>query len=258
MNAWLKITIGLAICTTLLACSKKDDPPPTTIPAPSVTAFTPTTAAQGATVTITGTDFTGTTAVSFGGTAAASFTVVSTTSITAVVGAGASGNVSVTTGKGTAILSGFTYTVAPPVQKGLVIHHANTNQCYGKAITTDANDNIIAAELFQTNINGKAFTSAGTIDALFSKYDKNGNLIWDKTAGGANCITTPHGVETDAVGNVFVTGYFGQTTNATGRSISFDTKTITSKSDYDVFLAKYNSAGSIQWALALGNSTGVT
>ncbi|MFM7429666.1 MAG: hypothetical protein ACKO1F_07175, partial [Flammeovirgaceae bacterium] len=85
-------------------------------------------------------------------------------------------------------------TVAPPVQKGLVIHHANTNQCYGKAITTDANDNIIAAELFQTNISGKSFNSAGTIDGLFSKYDKNGNLIWDKTAGGANCITTPHGV----------------------------------------------------------------
>jgi hypothetical protein len=139
----------------------------------------------------------------------------------------------------------------------LVIHHANTNQCYGKAITTDANDNIIAAELFQTNINGKSFNSAGTIDALFSKYDKNGNLIWDKTAGGANCITTPHGVETDAVGNVFITGYFGQTANSTGRIISFDTKTISSKSDYDVFLAKYNSSGSIQWALALGNTTGV-
>ena len=155
-------------------------------------------------------------------------------------------------------LKWFVHQQNPTIQKGLVIHHANTNQCYGKAITTDANDNIIAAELFQTNINGKSFTSAGIIDGLFSKYDRNGNLIWDKTAGGANCITTPHGVETDAAGNVFVTGYFGQTANTTGRTISFDTKTITSKSDYDVFLAKYNSAGSIQWALALGNPTGVT
>jgi hypothetical protein len=227
-------------------------------PIPSITSFTPATAGAGTTVTITGVNLTAATVVNFGGTAATSFTVINSTTITAVVGAGASGNVSVTTGNGTAIRSGFTYTVAPPIQKGLVIHHANTNQCYGKAITTDANDNIIAAELFQTNINGKSFTSAGTIDGLFSKYDKNGNLIWDKTAGGANCITTPHGVETDAAGNVFVTGYFGQTANTTGRTISFDTKTITSKSDYDVFLAKYNSAGSIQWALALGNPTGVT
>ena len=253
------IAFGLfGVVVMMLPSCKKDQPTPTTIPAPSVTSFTPTTAAQGATVTITGTNFIGATVVSFGGTAATSFSVVNSTTIAAVVGAGTSGIVSVTTGNGTATLSGFTFTVAPPVQKGLVIHHANTNQCYGKAIATDANDNIIAAELFQTNINGKSFTSAGTIDALFSKYDKNGNLIWDKTAGGANCITTPHGVETDAVGNVYVTGYFGQTANATGRSISFDSKTITSKSDYDVFLAKYNFAGSIQWALALGNPTGVT
>jgi hypothetical protein len=246
-----------AIGMMLFSCKKEKSNPIVNTTA-TITSFTPNTATQGVTVTITGTNFIGVTAVSFGGTAATSFSVVNSTTITAVVGAGASGNVSVITGNGTAILSGFTYTVAPPIQKGLVIHHANTNQCYGKAITTDANDNIIVAELFQTNINGKSFTSAGIIDGLFSKYDRNGNLIWDKTAGGANCITTPHGVETDAAGNVFVTGYFGQTANSTGRTISFDTKTITSKSDYDVFLAKYNSAGSIQWALALGNPTGVT
>jgi hypothetical protein len=246
-----------AIGMMLFSCKKEKSNPIVNTTA-TITSFTPNTATQGVTVTITGTNFIGVTAVSFGGTAATSFSVVNSTTITAVVGAGASGNVSVITGNGTAILSGFTYTVAPPIQKGLVIHHANTNQCYGKAITTDANDNIIVAELFQTNINGKSFTSAGIIDGLFSKYDRNGNLIWDKTAGGANCITTPHGVETDAAGNVFVTGYFGQTANTTGRTISFDTKTITSKSDYDVFLAKYNSAGSIQWALALGNPTGVT
>jgi hypothetical protein len=246
-----------AIGMMLFSCKKEKSNPIVNTTA-TITSFTPNTATQGVTVTITGTNFIGVTAVSFGGTAGTSFSVVNSTTITAVVGAGASGNVSVITGNGTAILSGFTYTVAPPIQKGLVIHHANTNQCYGKAITTHANDNIIAAELFQTNINGKSFTSAGIIDGLFSKYDRNGNLIWDKTAGGANCITTPHGVETDAAGNVFVTGYFGQTANTTGRTISFDTKTITSKSDYDVFLAKYNSAGSIQWALALGNPTGVT
>ena len=251
-----KLTFFLLLAISI-SCNEASDSDGSS-PIPSITSFTPATAGAGTTVTIIGVNLMAATVVNFGGTAATSFTEINSTTITAVVGAGTSGNVSVTTSNGTATLSGFTYTVAPPAQKGLVIHHANTNQCYGKAITTDANDNIIAAELFQTNINGKAFTCAGTIDALFSKYDKNGNLIWDKTAGGANCITTPHGVETDAAGNVFVTGYFGQTANTTGRTISFDTKTITSKSDYDVFLAKYNSAGSIQWALALGNPTGVT
>lgn len=82
------------------------------------------------------------------------------------------------------IVGGDTGTV-PPVQKGLVIHHANTGQCYGKDITVDNQDNFIIAELFQGSINGKPFTSAGIIDALFAKHDKNGNIIWEKTAGGA-------------------------------------------------------------------------
>jgi uncharacterized delta-60 repeat protein len=81
---------------------------------PTVTSFTPTSGATGTTVTITGTNFTGASAVSFGGTAAASFNVVSATQITAVVGSGASGSVSVTTPGGTATEIGFIYCTDPP------------------------------------------------------------------------------------------------------------------------------------------------
>ena len=77
--------------------------------APTITSFSPTTAATGATVTITGTNLNGITAVSFGGTAAASFNVASATSVTAVVASGTSGSLSVTTPGGTVTLAGFTY-----------------------------------------------------------------------------------------------------------------------------------------------------
>ena len=80
----------------------------------SITSFTPTTAATGATVTITGTNFTGATAVSFGGTAASAFTVNSSTSITATVASGTSGSVCVTIPGGTATLTGFTFSMVPP------------------------------------------------------------------------------------------------------------------------------------------------
>jgi hypothetical protein len=81
----------------------------TYLPPPTITAFSPTSAGTGQTVTITGTNFTGATAVSFGGTPATSFTVVSATSITAVVGSGTTGSVRVTTANGSASRTGFTY-----------------------------------------------------------------------------------------------------------------------------------------------------
>ena len=70
-------------------------------PAPTVATFTPSSTGQGVTVSITGTNFIDVTSVKFGGVNAASFTVFSPTSIGAVVGAGASGSVSVTTTGGT-------------------------------------------------------------------------------------------------------------------------------------------------------------
>ncbi|MFL5746905.1 MAG: beta strand repeat-containing protein [Niastella sp.] len=77
--------------------------------APVINSFTPGTAVNGTTVTITGSNFTGVTAVKFGGVNAASFTVNSNTSITAIVGPGASGEVSVTNPYGTSVLSGFVF-----------------------------------------------------------------------------------------------------------------------------------------------------
>jgi len=85
---------------------------------PNVVSFSPVAGGDGETITISGTNFTGTTAVTFGGTKAASLTVVSDIVIKAVIGKGASGPVSVSTVKGLGSLSGFSYTgtaVQPPV-----------------------------------------------------------------------------------------------------------------------------------------------
>ncbi len=74
---------------------------------PSISGFDPTGGPVGTSVTITGTDLSGATAVAFHGTAAASFTDDSDTQITAVVAAGTtSGTITVTTPGGTATSSG--------------------------------------------------------------------------------------------------------------------------------------------------------
>ena len=90
------------------SCGKKDTPAAPVIPKPTISSFTPQAASAGDTVSIAGTNLNGATAVTFGGTAAASFTVVSATIIKAVIGAGATGEVKVTTPGGTATLAGFT------------------------------------------------------------------------------------------------------------------------------------------------------
>jgi FG-GAP-like repeat/IPT/TIG domain/Secretion system C-terminal sorting domain len=77
--------------------------------APTISSFTPTSGVSGITVTIIGSNFTGATSVKFGGAEAFSFTVDSATGISAIVGAGATGDVSVTTASGTATLAGFTF-----------------------------------------------------------------------------------------------------------------------------------------------------
>ena len=81
------------------------------IPAPGITSFAPTIGGTGTTIAITGSNFTGTTAVSIGGVAATSFTVVNATTITAVVGNAATGNIIITTPGGTATVSGFVFSI---------------------------------------------------------------------------------------------------------------------------------------------------
>jgi hypothetical protein len=76
----------------------------------------PLNAAQGNTVTITGSNFTGTTSVSFGGVPARSFKVISSTSITAEVPYNAgSGNIQVTTPANIASIKGFVFLPAPVI-----------------------------------------------------------------------------------------------------------------------------------------------
>jgi len=105
--------LALALVTTGCgggSAASKTTPSPAT--APSISSFAPTSGQVSTTVTITGTNLTGTTAISFNG-VAASFSVGSPTQITASVPTGATtGKISVVTGAGTATSSAnFTVTV---------------------------------------------------------------------------------------------------------------------------------------------------
>ena len=105
----------------------------------TIASFTPTYGTAGTAVTLTGTNFSGATAVAFHGTAATSFTVVSATQITATVPAGATtGTISVTTAGGTATsAASFTVTV-PVITPKITLHLSGLKSGaikFGKSVT---------------------------------------------------------------------------------------------------------------------------
>ena len=77
---------------------------------PTITAATPTAAAVGSLVTITGTGFVGATLVKFGAVSATVFSVVGGSTLIAVMPAGTAGAASVTVTNATGISTAFTYT----------------------------------------------------------------------------------------------------------------------------------------------------
>lgn len=129
--------------------------------APTLTAFTPASAAQGAVITLKGTHLTGTTAVTFGGAAATAYTVVSDTVITATLAGGASGSVSVTTPNGTASKDSFTYTYPAPAITGFT----PTSAAIGGTVTITG-----------TNLTGVTTVTFGGVPAT-SFYVENPSTI---------------------------------------------------------------------------------
>ena len=117
LEAWAVLVALMLIFGVALPDSGSAAQPP----APTVGAVSPTsgTTGGGTTVTISGTNLSGATAVGFGANPAAAYTVDSSTSITATAPAGSAGtvDVTVTTAGGTSATSGgdrYTYVVPPP------------------------------------------------------------------------------------------------------------------------------------------------
>ena len=145
---------------------------------PTITSFTPTTACAGGTVVITGTNFTGATAVRFNGTAA-TFTVNSATQITATVPAGAtSGTISVVNAAGTGTSATvFNVATAAPAAAGTITGTASV--CQGQTGVTYSIPAIANAASYSWSYSGTGATITGTSNTVtiaFSATATAGNL----------------------------------------------------------------------------------
>lgn len=128
-------------------------------PAPTIASFAPASVCNnGGTVVITGTNFTGATAVTIGGTPAQSFVINNATQITAIVGAGTTGTIAVTTLGGTATSVGTLTVNQSPAAPTSTAATPNTI-CMGgtavlSAVTPAGGPTTVFTETFANNTQG--------------------------------------------------------------------------------------------------------
>jgi len=109
-----------------------------------------------------------------------------------------------------------------------------------------SNGNIYITGRCQGTVNfpGVSLTGPGGRNIFVVKYTASGNFVWGKLAGSSG-NDEGYAIGNDSAGNVYVTGYFSGTANFSG-------KTISSSGGNDIFLAKYNTNGDIQWVKKYG------
>ncbi|RYU94227.1 SBBP repeat-containing protein [Emticicia agri] len=114
------------------------------------------------------------------------------------------------------------------------------------ALAIDKNGNVYLTGRFEETATFGNYTveSGGNKDIFIIKYNTNGDIEWLQKAGGtgnerSRCILT------NAVGDIYVTGNFQETAFFNGQSA-------VSAGEDDIFLAKYSSAGVIQWVKRVG------
>ncbi|HEY1199708.1 MAG TPA: IPT/TIG domain-containing protein, partial [Niastella sp.] len=165
---------------------------------PDISSFTPASALPRTTITIKGTNFTGTTQVYFGGTPASSFSVMSDPTITAVVFSGSTGAIKVTTPGGVDSLGGFTYLPGKPEVTSIAGAYDNYT-AVGETIIITGNFFTGATTVL---IGGNGDTPAASFTVVSDKEIRA--VVARGTQSGWIKITTPGGTSTPGPQYIYV------------------------------------------------------
>jgi hypothetical protein len=84
---------------------------------------------------------------------------------------------------------------------------------------------------------------------FFARYTTDGTLKWAKAVGDENYSGFCSGIAVDNEDHIYVSGYFNTKT-------WFSSDTLISNGGNDLFIAKYDSAGGVQWVINAGGASG--
>ncbi len=115
------------------------------------------------------------------------------------------------------------------------------------SVAVDGSGNVYVAGTFKGNSNWglTEITGAGN-DIFLSKYNANGDLLWVVSAGSSD-DEAASSVAVDASGNPYIAGSFRSTA-------TFGSSSVISAGSDDIFIAKYNSSGVVQWVNRIGGT----
>ena len=129
----------------------------------------------------------------------------------------------------------------------------NSGFGYGQAIATDSDGNVYVTGTYwgsltiATSPTTSTLPNTSSFDVFVVKYDTYGIAQWAKGISGPG-TDNGYGIATDSAGSVYVTGNYNNTvTFALGT-------TLTSAGSTDVFVAKYDTDGTVQWAQRIGGT----
>jgi hypothetical protein len=134
----------------------------------------------------------------------------------------------------------------------------------------DSSGNIFVTGSFSNGVYSDSVFSFGSLavnnsshannvsDVFLAKFDPSGTPLWLNSEGGFVHSDLGNSVITDNNGNAYITGYFESST------ITFGSFTLNNSAIRSMFLAKYNTAGTVHWAMSVpadskieGNSVAV-
>ena len=117
---------------------------------------------------------------------------------------------------------------------------------YGSAVAVDSVGNVLVAGTYEGTMrfNQTELRAVGKTDAFLVKLDSNGRATWALTAGGGGDDFAA-GVALDASGNPHLAGSFSA-------NAWFGRNYLSSLGESDIFVAKFDKSGVLQWARSGG------
>jgi hypothetical protein len=146
------------------------------------------------------------------------------------------------------------------------VRQARSQAAWGTAIGVDGNGNCYVFGYFGPTITfaqgrpEQVTFNALANDLFLAKYDRDGNFMWAKQDGGS-FSEYGYGITVDGAGNSYVTGRYGSNPATFGAGESNETALAGLpisgglNNGLDVFIAKYDTNGLLQWAKSAGGAT---